>query len=85
MPGIFFIGTLRSLRNGYNWITGNNVDQTKLLDQGETGADIARAGIGARVTKSSGDVIKPPILVHTSSGTFAAAPVTNNTLCVKRG
>jgi hypothetical protein len=49
-------------------------------------ADIARAEIEAKVTKSAGEVINPQILIHTSAGTFATTgPVTNNSLCVKRG
>jgi len=35
-------------------------------------ADIARAEIEAKVIKSAGEVINPPILIHTSAGTFAA-------------
>ena len=48
--------------------------------------DIACAEIEARVTKSAADVINPPILVHTLTGTFVTTgPVTNDSLCVKRG
>ena len=48
--------------------------------------DNACGEIEARLIKSAGDVIKSPILVHTSTGTFAVIePVTDASSCVMRG